>query len=727
MVDWTGKRMEIEERVESENGQMPLGNNAELPITEEQVQVTEGDLKPPEFDDDAVATLVWDDYNRARQYIENGIWLLDWQEIDILYQSPVWNRYSRVEQGRPVRVSDFLLAKLTRTMARAMRRSLFAEDIFFFLKPLGKTTRKDADAWTALLMQLMKRMKFTYHAGKLLINTQTLMGTGIGKLIWCEKETIKKTRRRKKPAPRIELPSGSEEVPTTESDEFEVIEKKIVESWPAFEYRRLGTTLFDEKWCTPDEPDESAAYCVDVDYVNFSDLQRMRENPAYKNIPDEETLIKYFFTIAEDDASTGSQLEQARTSQGSMVTHAEGRNRTTTVDPLGAVLMILERWDLRTVKTILVYEGRKLTIRDEEHGFDSLCHPTATWWPIENCGYGMGIGKINGHDQRIRQGIKNECLKMLAYPMNAPLLVPRGENAPTQNVLQRLGGFFAVDVPAGGDVRKAAAYMEMPQIPADAWKMIAAIQEEAEQNSGASQQFQQGNIGGPGSSAARTATGANRISSMSDESVGDPVDSFCDGVIITTLKWLIECVKEKMPMQEIRDILALEDAQQILKDIDLEQLLNADFEVQVLAGNKLAARAGIQQALMFYLQVIQQPQLMQYMHDRGDTIDFEFIEDLMKAVSALQQTKGFVRKLTPEEMQNVQNSNPGAQKMQADLGKEKLRGQNKIAEIHEQGQVDMATKAAEIGMEHISEGNALIRAEGLNERNTDEKVLQGGL
>ena len=205
------------------------------------------------------------------------------------------------------------------------------------------------------------------------------------------------------------------------------------------------------------------------------------------------------------------------------------------------------------------------------------------------------------------------------------------------------------------------------------------------------------------------------------------MDSFCDGVIITTLKWLIECVKEKMPMQEIRDILALEDAQQILKDIDLEQLLNADFEVQVLAGNKLAARAGIQQALMFYLQVIQQPQLMQYMHDRGDTIDFEFIEDLMKAVSALQQTKGFVRKLTPEEMQNVQNSNPGAQKMQADLGKEKLRGQNKIAEIHEQGQVDIATKAAEIGMEHISEGNALIRAEGLNERDTDEKVLQGGL
>ena len=164
-----------------------------------------------------------------------------------------------------------------------------------------------------------------------------------------------------------------------------------------------------------------------------------------------------------------------------MVTHAEGRNRATDKDPLKQVLMLLEQWDNRTVKAVLCDEGRRLAIRNEDHNFKRIPHVTATWWPIDNCGYGMGIGRLNSGDQRINQGVINEALKMIAYPMNAPILYDAGsENAPTQNLIARTGGFWGVRPGPSGDVNKAVGFMKMPDVPTDAWKMLELTQKGGE-------------------------------------------------------------------------------------------------------------------------------------------------------------------------------------------------------------------------------------------------------
>lgn len=707
-------------------GLMPIGAPMTLPIRAEQVRITEADEAPPDFDNDAAAVLVWENYQKAKNYVENNAWLLEWQETDILYQSPIQNRTLRVEQGRPARVPRFLVAKFARTLSRAVKRGLFAEQVPFMLRPIGKTTEAQADAWTALLAVLLKRMKFKYHAG-LQINCQTLQGTGLGKFGWAEKTVIKKRRKRKKPPTSVELPTGAKEVPTEASDAFTLEEKTVTESWPFYEYRRLGTTLFDPKWCTPDEPGESAGYCVDVDYVNFGDLQEMRALDCYQDIPDEATLKAYFFERMEGSAPTGSQIEDSMSAQGSMVTHAEGRNRQTDFDPLKQPLLLLEQWDDRTVKTVLCYDGRKLCIRNEEHDTGSICHTSATWWPIDNSGYGMGIGRINGPDQRIDQGVLNECLKMLAYPMNAPVLVGRGDNTPTQNVINRLGGFWQLDVPPGGDVNKAVGFMKMPEIPADAWRMMDLIRTSSEATSGANSQMQQGNLGGPGSSAARTATGASRIAQQSDQSIADPVDSVAEGVIVPVIEFLIKMVKERMPLREIRELLSDKHAAVIERAIDEDQFIDAEFEVAVLAGQKLAAKQGIQQLIPLFLQILQQPQLLDYLHQRGDTVAFDVIMDLMMQVSELQQQPDIFRALTDAEKQHIQQMNPGAQKVQSAAAIEQLKGKNKQDEIHAKGEVDLANKAAEIAMTHISEGIPLTRAMGLVERSDDVSALKNGL
>jgi len=706
---------------------MPVGNLISLPIREGQVEITAGDVRAPQFDDDAAATLVWQDYQRARNYVEQNLWLLEWQHTDILYQSPSLDRYPRTDTNRPGRISRYLVAKNTTTMKRQVKRALFANEVPFFMQPSKDTTQEMVDAWTALIMKLLKRMNFQYNAC-LLIDTQVLQGTGIGKAFWDTKKAMRKFRRRKTPPVQIDQPMGGQKtINTTKSDDWEVVEEVVEESWPCFEYRRLGTTLFDPKWCTPNRPDLSGNYTIDVDYIYFADLQRLRELECYKNLPSEATLRDFFFTRPRSAAPTGTAVEQNFSAEGSSVTHAEARGQQTSEDPLLKPLMIIERWDDRTIKTILYYEGKKLTIRNEEHD-DTCIHVTGNWWDIDNCGYGMGTGRIGGSDQRINQGVLNECLKMIAYPMNAPLMISSGMNAPTQNVIHRMGGFWQIEgLPPGADFRKSVGYLETPPVPGDAWRMLELSQTSGEEVTGANAQFMQGNLGGPGSSAARTATGASRIAGKADENIADPVNAIGDGVITRVVMWLIEMVKELMPPWEIREILKPKFAKLITDEAFMGKFLNAEFELSVLAGEKIQKRQGIQQVLPFFIQLVQQPQLLDFLHQRGDTIDFAVIVDLFMQVSDLEGQPDIIVPLTPDQKQHMMAMNPQVQKNANTMQVEQLRGQNKIQEIHAKAQDDLATSLTEKAMERTQEGIPLQHAMGLAQRGADEKILAGGM
>jgi hypothetical protein len=708
-----------------ESGRMPLGNNINQTIRSEDVEITDGGMEAPVFTDDAAASLVWSNFQNARNYVENYAWLLEWQTADILYQSPTLDGYPRVESGRPPRISRFLVAKNTTTMSRKVKRAIFAQQNPFFLRPKGQTTQRMTDAWTAVIAALLKRMDFTYQL-KLLIDCQTLQGTGIAKLGVEERTTIKTRRRRVGRPVMVTQPiTGEIEVPSKEGDKFEAVSEKVTETYPFIEFRQLGTTLFDPKWSTPNRPDLSGDYVIDIDYVSFEDLVQMRKLSCYQNIPSDETLKQWLIDQPTGSAPQGTQIEDSFSAQGSAVAHAEGRNRQTSANPLDKPFLLVEETTKRTIRTILHYEGRHLTIRNEDHDMPRT-HLSANWWNVAASGYGMGIGRLNGPDQRINQGVLNESLKMIAYPMNAPIVVARGDNAPTQNMINRLGGFWQVDLPPGmNDVMRAVGFLPMPQVPADAWKMLQYSLQNSEDVSGANSTFAQGNLGGPGSSAGRTATGAGRISAMADENISDPVDNIAEGVIIPTVEFLMWVVKEKMPLQEIRDILSASDQKIVLEMIEAEQFLNSEFQVDVLAGQKLQAKAGIQQIIPFFLQMVQQPQLMEFLHQRGDTVDFGVIIDLLMQVGELEGQEDIIRPLTDQEKQNIQQANPNMAKSQTALQLEQLRGQNKIAAIHAGSQDELANKAAEVAMAKAAGSAPYERAAGLVERSDDEGFFRG--
>lgn len=714
---------------------MPIGNTVTLPIRDAHVEIAPGGAHAPAFSDDAAATIVWQDFQAAMNWLDQNSWLMEWQYVDYLYQSPNYDRDWRTSGSRPARISRFNVAKNSNTMANQMRQSIFADKNFFVLEPQGRMAGDpDAqtylDAWTEIFTTLCDRADFEYHFGRLFVKSQALQGTGIGVPRWEQKKVIRTRREPQSQPVQIDMPLGqaSVKVHTWQSDDWKVIEETVMESWPAFEYRRLGTTVWDQKWRTPGRPDLSAARRYDVDYVTFEDLNQMRELECYKDIPSTDDLKKYFLNHPYGDAEAASQFAHNAAANTTALVHAEGENRQVSIDPLEKPLLKIACWGPKRVVEVLRYESRMKVIRNEEHGLgEHALGYTANWYDIDNSGYGMGIGRLNAGDQRMTQGVLNEALKMIAFPMNAPLLYDADSgNAPTQNTIAGMGTFLAVHTQKSGDVNKALAFMRMPEVPPEAWRIYELAQQGGEDLVGANQATMQGQLGGPGSSFGRTATGASRLAAKADENVADPVQQ-CEDVIERFLNFLHKMVLEEMPIREIREIVSDKFGDAILDAMDARKFMNAKFSFRVLAGQKLQARAAIAQLIPFLLQLVQQPQLMQFMHEKGWTINYLAIEKLFMQMSELAGRDDIIIPLTPQEKQMVQQMQPGVQRLQQVAAEQQLKNKGELDKVNAKGEVDLNNLLVDKALDHVEGSVPLDLAEARLARNNDMNLLQNGV
>jgi hypothetical protein len=95
-------------------------------------------------------------------------------------------------------------------------------------------------------------------------------------------------------------------------------------------------------------------------------------------------------------------------------------------------------------------------------------------------------------------------------------------------------------------------------------------------------------------------------------------------------------------------------------------------------------------------------------------------------MSELQSWQDIFVPLSPEEKQMVQQMSQGAQRGQAVIAQEQLRGKNKIAEVQAKGAQELQNTLVEKALDKIGP-EELADAEGRLERNTDMGELQGGI
>ena len=627
--------------------------NAEL--TAHDVQTSPGPTPEVTYTEDADLRIVLDDYHTAEAWLANEQWALQWRESRVLYQSP--RGLSTFEGSGVTRsnVSRFTVAKQVNSLAPAIHGAIFADATPFEVQPRPRTSQNAAYAWKHLLSTLLDECDFKSEITTG-VEGMVNQGTVIFKGGWAATTKIEKHWVRKQAPPTVDLPLQSKPmtIHTKESDEFHVEEPEVTHNRPWIEKCELGTVYIDPKWNKPNQL-WKARYLIHKDYVTYEDLKILAQDNDQYDIPDEETLRRMIFGDEEQTVGIDGVEQGLTTDNGNALAHAAARHEKTSADPALKSFELLEWWSEDECKVVL---QQKVVIRRGRHGLGTKPFWSANFWNMEDTGYGMGVGRIAGSDQRVDQGTINAALDIISFAVNPEYIVSRSANAPTQDMRRRLGGVRPVD----GDPRMAYHLMEQPKVPADVWTVTQMSREASESATGADQATVQGAMPGGKSSFGRSGTGAGLLGKASAARIQAPLDRVVDGVILPFLDFCFEQVRERMPTSEIRKILSDAETQDL--EVDMGDFLNARLKFDTLAGTRLAARQAMASALPFLLQVFENPALINQLNQTGYKIDAMQLVGMVMDVSEWKNARQIIVPMTPEEQQAKAQQNPDAAKLQ---------------------------------------------------------------
>ena len=686
-------------------------------IEEDEIK-PQGPTLPAKYTDEAATKLVVQDAARAEQFLDQKQWNLHWREADVLYQAP-----RAVLDGGKARVSRFTVAKIMNSLVPSMKSGIFYDTPPFMIRPRPGQNQYTADAKKDLYGALLDGIDFEGECEDAL-ESLCLQGTVICKGGWVTETRVHKQFIRSKPPVTVEMPfQGDQQVHTTESDEFEVVDVETTKNEPFFEKCELGSILVDPGWNKPNRIDK-AKYVIHVTYPTFTDLDALRQQVVRDkkgrrvsgyDIPDERALKNYFFHN-QMNAVVGSDVQQKQ-SNNAAIHHADAPNEVTTEDFLEQPIKMLERWDKHQVKTVLIMsDGRAVLIRNEEHALGRIPFFAANFWNIPNAGWGIGVGRLAGDDQRIEKGTIEAVLNLLAFIVNPQFVRDRGANAPTQQIRQRLGGIIDVDVPAGRKAVDAFGIVELPRIDPSLFAVLQEAGGNAQSVTGADEAFTQGNLPSKaGSSAARTATGAGGIMAANAGKIQGPVGHFVRGILLPFIKMLDEMVKERMPMSEIRTILGQELGEEF--KLDADDFLNSDHKFEVLAGAHLVAKKAMAQILPVLIQILENPQIVPQLNALGYMADVKQLLHMVYEMSDWKNEREVIRPMNPQEQQSFAQNSPGAQKMQVAMGTIQAKHQAKSEEIDQQNEADLAKKMTVYPMEQAAQ---------YEERRIDRQMMREG-
>lgn len=695
----------------------PLTSND--PIEPEDVQTEPGPVLAAKYTDDAVLRIVLRDYDEASAWLANSNFLGQWKEAQLLYQSP--RSFSTFEGSGVPRssVPRFHVAKQVNSLAPAIYTPIFADATPVQVRPRGNTTEEAATAWRELLTVLLEDCDFKQELCRG-IETMVTQGTAIFKAGWEVASQVELHYKRTQAPPTVDLPLQTQPMPviTEDSDEFEPVETEVTRSRPWFEVCELGSVFVDPKWNKPNQL-WKARYVIHQDFVTYDDLKRMAQSDAFYELPSEEVLRAMVF---EDEEQTqplsGPEHQLTEEAQTDLGTAAR-RDRQTSADPLEKPFEVLEWWSETECRVVL---QRKIVLRNDLHNLPSKPFFAANFWNLQDTGYGIGVGRIAGADQRIDQGTTNAALDIIAYSVNPEYAVSRGANVPVSDMRRRLGGIRVVD----GDARAAFALIDSPKVPSDVWTVAQMSREASESATGADQASVQGSMPAGRSSFGRSGTGAGIIGKASNVRLQAPLDRVIDGVMLPFFGFIWQMVKESMPVSEIRSILTDVTANALV--VDMYDFLNARMKWDTLAGTRLAAHQAMSTALPFLLNVFENPQIVNQLNQTGYKIDVHELVEMVMDVSEWRNARTLVRQMTPDEQQKYQASqqqNPLTEKMQLQSSaiQQKAAADQQLEEQKIHGRLVTQT-VKQLG-EHATQ-SPLDRAASFAQRDSLEQTINAG-
>lgn len=637
--------------------------------------------------DEAMLRMILADAAAYDSWMNLQQWAPNWLQSDALLQSPS----SALDGIAGISCPKFTLSNHLSAIVPKIMGGLFYEDPPFLCRPRPGTTLDMVRAKTAVFAYQFEQMKLQEEVERG-IEQMALLGTGIWKWGWASKK--KKVRKyvRKSKEVKIDTPYRIGTAHTPESKEFkaEYDEQDVQHPWLKMcDIRNVmvnpGTRIGDIS---------KAKNVIYRDFATWKELENLRGTEGY-DIPAEDELKKFFFerTTAKGDNLTLTQPEMMR----GYLQHALPRNFKSTENPLENGLEILERVDESTIGVALSYQDFHVVIRNEPNPYGKINFYSCNWRNLPDAFYGQGLGQLIGSEQMVEQGTVALALGLLAYGLQPTAVRKQGFNAISQPTRWDQGGIINVEE----DVDKAFKFLEMPPIPAEAWKFIEYSQASAQETSGANQQTTLG-AGAPGikTTGMRSGTGAALVGQASASRLDGPVERFIRQVLEPWIYQMDELNNERLPTAILEEILG-----ETVKDLKVDHIefRNARMEYEVLAGAHLGPKKEMAQFLPFLLNLVNNPTVVEMLAEAGYQFDMNAIFRAMADLSGWKYSQPFLVKMTPQQQQRrLANSPAGVAQIKGQTAQQqqlqKFQQEQQLLEQEQQGKA--AGEVIRVGLEH---------------------------
>lgn len=662
-------------------------------------------LKTGKWAEDPALTLVVKDAQSAETAKAAKQWIAGWNSASIVYQSTTVPKYWEGTQVERANIPFYTVAKAVNSLAPQIINGLFYDDPPFIFQPRPGTKQVTVEAISDIIEFQLEEINFKEECRRGVINA-CLFGTNIWKWGWDSYK--KKDEYYTREDDKTVLPSGipgqpdvtyyNPESPLEEKSEEYQIER------PRFEnITSIKDILVDPTLRTPNITE--GKFVIHRMYMTYNDLEKLRDRPGY-NIPERAEVASWFLPPAEEAIPA---LDEQTGVNAVWDMRSNPRWMTATEDPFEKPLEVLERWDKN--KVIIVVQQKKV-ICNGPNPYGEIPFFSVNWWDVPGAFYGLGLARTIGSEQRLQQGIVNTWLDSTALALAGVYTRKRGTSIPTQSLRIHPGRVIEVD-----DVKDFVP-LERPPIVPEAGQHISLSQARVEQNSGAGEITTQGIAGSTGhSNLARTAAGANAITSGQGVQISEFIEKFSTQVFIPFLYKVDQMNRRLLPAHKIQQILN----QELQSDYfntggNIDEIRNARVIFDVQAGAKLSERRAMAQSLPLLSQFLQNQFILQGLAQQGKKVDTSQVLKMMFASSGWKTFYDVIVDMTPQEKQQQQANQPASlqqAKMQNDNAQQeaKFRHQQELAE-----QNNMARAANEVlrrSFEQSATPEALTGAPGL--------------
>ncbi len=618
--------------------------SAALPLTEDTVAFDDEALT-----DEAALSIVKADVDAAVSFVQSKGLPVDWDQSDDLYRGYVKPRTWPGTDVARANLSMHLILEVIEKLMPEIYLSFFSDEQPFILEPKGRTTPEAARARGKVLNWALRSCDFREQMRRMM--KQCLQyGYCLGKYGWEQEERTVKTYKRK-----------------PNSDEIEVVEKKITINKPCFENIEIRSYMLDPK--LRQQNPKKGRFVVFQKFVTADDLVDLAELDCFKNVPTKEELREILTSRSEPtvDSMKGAKPMSWRDLQAEPIDSGVANTSTGggSSDPLANPLELLEWWSDDRVITSL---QRIICIRNEEHEFDDKPFVGCAFIDVMGSAYGFGIAKILSGEQRFETGVLNSWIDQLALQLNPVFQTVKGMNSGVQNVK-----FSPGKVITEASELKPLIQQSVTQ------EALGAIQ--------SSENRANRRVGSNGGSdmptqALRTAQGVNAFQEDVTSRLQYFIEIFSNMVFIPVLEAFIKMLNDHLKPSQIQQILNDEDGKDY--EGDLMEIYNANTSVDVLATTKLAARKAMAQLVPALIQMASAAPVQDSLTQQGKKMNYvELLEDAL--TWAGMDADEFIQNMTPADMQRSQQMNPALQKAQGDAQKQNLDNQGKLQQIEAQG------------------------------------------